>query len=123
MGRKNLKTLAGFDVPNADGLVEGARNNHVGLGIEVNTENVVGMAIKGLDKGPRGDIPEAKGLIVGGRYKKTRIRGESKVGDTLFMALELLEWGQSGIGASIGAKGLIGGGRAEKAAVRREFDG
>lgn len=97
MGRKDFKTLASFDIPDADGLIEGTRHNHVGLGIEVNTEHIVSMAIKRLDKGPRRDVPKAKSLIVGGGYKKTRIRGESQVGDALFMALELLDWGQSGI--------------------------
>lgn len=86
------------------------------------------MPVKGFDDGPSCDVPEAEGFVVGGRDNEAGIRGEGKVGDALFVAMEVMErsdWGTGRIrrGEGIGFDGFVSGGRAEKTAIGGEFDG
>ena len=49
VGRQGLEALAGADVPDADALVERARDDQVGLRVEVAAEDVVAVAFERLE--------------------------------------------------------------------------
>lgn len=48
MRGKDLETPGGLDVPDPDGLVEGAGDEGVAVGAEGGAEDVVGVAVEGL---------------------------------------------------------------------------
>lgn len=122
MSGQDLQTFAGLDVPDAHGLVEGAGDNHVGLGVEVDAEDVVGVAMEGLDERPRCHVPQPQRLVVGGRHQKPRVGREGEVRDALLVSMEFVDRREEGAGIGpiegVGTEGLVGGGGAEKATVR-----
>jgi hypothetical protein len=128
MGRQHLQTLSTLHIPNSNSLIKRTRNNHTGIWVKADAKHIIGVPVKGFDGGPSCDVPEAEGFVVGGRDNEAGIRGEGKVGDALFVAVEVMErsdWGSGRTrgGEGIGFDGFVSGGRAEETAVGGEFDG
>lgn len=91
------------------------------MGVEVDAEGIVCVAMEGLEAGPCGDVPEAEGLVVRGGGEEAGVGGDGEVRDTLLVALEVVGGGEGGGGVS--DDGGVGGGGGEEAAVGGELDG
>jgi len=65
--RYDLLAFPGLDVPNPEGFVEGAGDDEIGLGIEVDAEDHAGVALEGLNAIARVDVPDAEALVVRSR--------------------------------------------------------
>lgn len=118
---KHLQAFPRLDIPNSDGLIEGTGGKHVGLGIEIDRENVVGVASKGFDEGASGDVPETDGAVVGGGGEETSVGGEGQVGDAQFVAMEFVV-DSIGRGQGVSAGGFVGGAGREEAAILGELN-
>lgn len=126
--REHAEAPPGPDLPDADGLVEGARGEHVAVGAEGEAEGVVGVAGERLHEAGLAaaaavaEVPDADGAVVGGGGDEAAVGGEGEVGDALAVARELGD-GAGEVGGAPDAEELVGGGRREEAAVGGELDG
>jgi len=121
MRGQRLETFGGFDVPNADGFVEGTRHDQIRLRVKVAAKHVVGMSLQRLHALARGQFPDFQRLVVRGGDQETGIAGPGHVGDAESVAGNgLLEFA---VVSAPDFDQLVGGGRGQPFAVGREFDG
>lgn len=61
MANDGLDALAALHVPDLDRLVEGAGDNEIGLGVEIDAEDEVSVAVEGADAVEVGgsDVPDS----------------------------------------------------------------
>lgn len=121
VSREDAQALPRLDLPDTDGLVEGARGDHVGLGVIGAAEDVVAVAGEGLDGSCGGEVPDPDGEIVGCRAEVAAVGGKGEVGDALLVAGELGE--EREVGRRPHAEGLVAGCGGEEGAVGGELDG
>lgn len=84
-----MVSLPSLDVPNPNGLVERPRNDLVRLGVEVDTEDEVGVATEGFDAVGGACVPDADGFVVGGGADVVGVGGPGEVGDAVGVADEV----------------------------------
>lgn len=126
VSRQDSEALTRLDIPDADGLVEGARDEEVGVGVEVEAEGVVGVAPESGERGGRLEVPEAERLVVGGGGEEAAVGGEGDVRDAMVVPGETVKRGGGGGregGSGVGEDGGVGGGGSEQMAVRGELNG
>jgi len=87
--RYDLLAFPGLDVPNPEGFVEGAGDDEIGLGIEVDAEDHAGVALEGLNAIARVDVPDAEALVVRSRADIAGVGRPREVGDALAVAVKL----------------------------------
>lgn len=89
-----------LDVPNPDRLVEGTGDDEVGLGVEVDAEDEIGVAAKDLDAlaGGGADVPDAESAVVGGGAEVVGVGGPGEIGDAFGVADEAVAEGEGGGG-------------------------
>lgn len=81
VGPNRVQAAPRLDVPNPNGLVERAGDDEVGLGVEVDAEDEVGVALEGLDAVLGASVPYAEGAVVGGGGEVVGVGGPGEVGD------------------------------------------
>lgn len=72
-----MNTLARLHLPNPNRFIKGARDDVIGLGVEVDTENDVGVSTEGFNAvavSGGASIPDAEGAVVGGRANVVGVR-------------------------------------------------
>ena len=84
--RQRLETFGSFDVPNADGFVEGSGDYEIRLRVKVAAEDVVGMSFERLHAFSRRQFPDFQSLVVGGRDEQARVAGPRHVGNAQSVA-------------------------------------
>lgn len=85
-------------LPNPNSLIERARDDVIGLRVEVDAENCVRVAAEGLDAVAAGGVPDAEGAVIGGGADVVRVGGPGEVGDAFGVADEAVEEGEGGGG-------------------------
>lgn len=95
VGPDSVEALPGLDLPNTHRFVEGAGDDEVGLGIEIDAEDAVGVAAEGLDAlaGGGAGVPDTEGPIVGGGADVVGVGRPGKVGDAVGVAEKAAEKG------------------------------
>lgn len=106
MCRYDLDAIAGFDVPETDGIAEGTRGDHVRLRAESAAAYVVVVTLEGSDAGAGGEVPNAERAVIGSRAKKVAIGGERQVGDAAIVARELSA--ESEVQRGVDTDGFVG---------------
>ena len=86
MGGNSVEGAAGLNIPDPNGLVEGAGDNEVGLGVEIDTEDQVGVAAEGLHAFSGLGVPDAESEVVGGGADVVGVGGPCQVGDAAGVA-------------------------------------
>lgn len=117
VGGYDLEAFPGLHVPNPDGFVEGAGNDEIGLGIEVDAEDHAGMTLEGLHAIARGDVPDTEALVVRSRADIAGIGRPREVGDALAVAAELPLEGRGRSSDRPYAYGFVEGSAAQEAPI------
>lgn len=90
-----MQAFPGLDLPNTNRFIEGARDDEVGLGAEVDAEDAIGVALEGLDVGGIAGggacVPDAEGAVVGGGADVVGVGGPGDIGDAFGVAEEAVE--------------------------------
>jgi len=76
---QRLQALPGLHVPQPHGFIEGSGHNYVALGIEVHTEDVVGVSLKGFHAIPSLQVPDLESFVIRGGADIPGIRAPSEV--------------------------------------------
>ncbi len=78
----------GLSVPEADGLVGGARGQQFAVGAEDHSPDVVGVPAQDGDRGVCGDVPETDGPVYSGGGEQVAVGMKSHVSGALVVSLE-----------------------------------
>lgn len=73
-------------IPNPNRIVEGSGDNQIGLRIEIDAENPIGVALERLDALGVAHEPDAEGAVVGGGADVGGVGGPGEVADALGVA-------------------------------------
>lgn len=87
MSINRASAFASLHLPDSDSFVEGARDDEIGLGVEVDAEDVVGVAAEDFEALERGTgVPDADSAVVGGGRDVVWVGGPGDIGDATEMA-------------------------------------
>ena len=78
-GNHFINFVTGFDVPDADAFVKGARCNYVGLRVEFTAKDVAVVSFESLHTLAGAEIPHFQSLVIGGRAKQSGVGAPTHV--------------------------------------------